>query len=128
MTDSPTTNKADCHWWVPISRLTCWVNNFTIVTRRSDLINKHIKEALLFRFIQFDSIQIQFNSIQDSSHFHSCFNVVFMIEIYLFLGSNVLWELNNSATLIQKLDPHTTTIIFYYVPLLTRFEITNDSL
>ena len=35
VTGSPTTNKADCHWWVPKSRLTCWVSNFTIVTRWS---------------------------------------------------------------------------------------------
>ena len=28
VTGSPTTNKADCHWWVPKSRLftTCWVS------------------------------------------------------------------------------------------------------
>ena len=33
VTGSPTTNKADCHWWVPKSCLftTCWVSNFTIV-------------------------------------------------------------------------------------------------
>ena len=35
VTGSPTTNKADCHWWVPKSRLTCWVSNFTIVIRWS---------------------------------------------------------------------------------------------
>ena len=28
-TGSPTTNKADCHWWVPKNRSTCWVNSFT---------------------------------------------------------------------------------------------------
>ena len=35
VTGSPTTNKADCHWWVPKSRLTCWVSNFTITIRWS---------------------------------------------------------------------------------------------
>ena len=35
VTGSPTTNKADCHWWVPKSRVTCWVSNFTIIIRRS---------------------------------------------------------------------------------------------
>ena len=33
VTGSPTSNKADCHRWVPKSRLTCWVSNFTVVTR-----------------------------------------------------------------------------------------------
>ena len=34
-TGSPTTNKADCHWWVPKSRLLrqCWVSSFIILTR-----------------------------------------------------------------------------------------------
>ena len=38
MTGSPTTNKADCHWWVPKSRLTCWVSNFNIknIDRKKD--------------------------------------------------------------------------------------------
>ena len=31
VTGSPTTNKADCHWWVPKRRLTCSVSNFTII-------------------------------------------------------------------------------------------------
>ena len=35
VTGSPTTNKTDCHWWVPKSRLTCWVSNFTIIIRWS---------------------------------------------------------------------------------------------
>ena len=83
-----------------------WPGVFPSDVRQSDLVDKHIKRGIIISIhsIQFKFNSIQLNSIQIDSRFiasyHSCRRCV-MIEIYLFLESDVLWELHNSTTTEQ---------------------------
>ena len=75
--------------------------------QRSDLVNKHMKRDIAIH--RGDS----FNSIQNLSQAIMCaFDIVFMIEIYLFLESDMLWEFNNTkkTTQYKKLDRNKATL------------------